>query len=162
MWLNLREAGDCVQDVRINGTHACISVWLILTSYRQFCRDRKSEAFEVRNREFYMPMWLNWQSSWFVISRLTVRVRSSALNKKVIFLYPRKQFANGLHHFFLYLRKQFANVIASLLSLLKKAVRKRCCFTVSLPKKAVRKQVCSLSFAPQMISALNIISFKQA
>ena len=25
------------------------------------------------------PMWLNWQSSWFVISRLTVRVRSSAL-----------------------------------------------------------------------------------
>ena len=26
----------------------------------------------------YMPMWLNWQSSWFVISRLTVRVRSSA------------------------------------------------------------------------------------
>ena len=47
-------------------------------------------------------------------------------------------------------------------SLPKKAVRKRCCFTVSLPKKAVRKQVCSLSFAPQMISALNIISFKQA
>ena len=44
----------------------------------------------------------------------------------------------------------------------KKAVRKRNCFTVSLPKKAVRKQVCSLSFAPQMISALNIISFKQA
>ena len=26
----------------------------------------------------YMPMWLNWQSSWFVISRLSVRVRSSA------------------------------------------------------------------------------------
>ena len=26
-----------------------------------------------------MPMWLNWQSSWFVISRLSVRVRSSAL-----------------------------------------------------------------------------------
>ena len=25
-----------------------------------------------------MPMWLNWQSSWFVISRLSVRVRSSA------------------------------------------------------------------------------------
>ena len=24
------------------------------------------------------PMWLNWQSSWFVISRLSVRVRSSA------------------------------------------------------------------------------------
>ena len=24
-------------------------------------------------------MWLNWQSSWFVISRLSVRVRSSAL-----------------------------------------------------------------------------------
>ena len=28
-----------------------------------------------------MPMWLNWQSSWFVISRLSVRVRSSALWK---------------------------------------------------------------------------------
>ena len=25
-----------------------------------------------------LPMWLNWQSSWFVISRLSVRVRSSA------------------------------------------------------------------------------------
>ena len=25
-----------------------------------------------------MPMWLNWQSSWLVISRLSVRVRSSA------------------------------------------------------------------------------------
>ena len=25
-----------------------------------------------------MPMWLNWQSSWFVISRLSVQVRSSA------------------------------------------------------------------------------------
>ena len=29
---------------------------------------------------FNMPMWLNWQSSWFVISRLSVRVRSSALS----------------------------------------------------------------------------------
>ena len=29
-----------------------------------------------------MPMWLNWQSSWFVISRLSVRVRSSALSQK--------------------------------------------------------------------------------
>ena len=26
-----------------------------------------------------MPIWLNWQSSWFVISRLSVRVRLSAL-----------------------------------------------------------------------------------
>ena len=30
----------------------------------------------------YAPMWLNWQSSWFVISRLSVRVRSSALVSK--------------------------------------------------------------------------------
>ena len=29
-----------------------------------------------------MPMWLNWQSSWFVISRLSVRVRSSAYSLK--------------------------------------------------------------------------------
>ena len=29
-----------------------------------------------------MPMWLNWQSSWFVISRLSVRVRSSACVNK--------------------------------------------------------------------------------
>ena len=28
--------------------------------------------------ESFVPMWLNWQSSWFVISRLSVRVRSSA------------------------------------------------------------------------------------
>ena len=28
--------------------------------------------------EFNKPMWLNWQSSWLVISRLSVRVRSSA------------------------------------------------------------------------------------
>ena len=26
----------------------------------------------------HMPIWLNWQSSWFVISRLSVRVRLSA------------------------------------------------------------------------------------
>ena len=32
----------------------------------------------------YMPMWLNWQSSWFVISRLSVRVRSSAFTIQVI------------------------------------------------------------------------------
>ena len=30
----------------------------------------------------HSPMWLNWQSSWFVISRLSVRVRSSALSHK--------------------------------------------------------------------------------
>ena len=30
----------------------------------------------------YVPMWLNWQSSWFVISRLSVRVRSSAFVSK--------------------------------------------------------------------------------
>ena len=30
------------------------------------------------NIKLNMPMWLNWQSSWFVISRLSVRVRSSA------------------------------------------------------------------------------------
>ena len=30
----------------------------------------------------YAPMWLNWQSSWFVISRLSVRVRSSAFSLK--------------------------------------------------------------------------------
>ena len=29
-----------------------------------------------------VPIWLNWQSSWFVISRLSVRVRSSALRCK--------------------------------------------------------------------------------
>ena len=29
-------------------------------------------------------MWLNWQSSWFVISRLSVRVRSSAFKNKII------------------------------------------------------------------------------
>ncbi len=35
-----------------------------------------------------MPMWLNWQSSWFVISRLSVRVRSSALAyKRLIWLF---------------------------------------------------------------------------
>ena len=33
---------------------------------------------------WYMPMWLNWQSSWFVISRLSVRVRSSAFTIQVI------------------------------------------------------------------------------
>ena len=27
----------------------------------------------------YMPTWLNWQSSWFVISRLSVQVRLPAL-----------------------------------------------------------------------------------
>ena len=32
-----------------------------------------------RGVSLYMPIWLNWQSSWFVISRLTVRVRLSAL-----------------------------------------------------------------------------------
>ena len=31
-----------------------------------------------------LPMWLNWQSSWFVISRLSVRVRSSAWPDKYI------------------------------------------------------------------------------
>ena len=31
-----------------------------------------------------MPMWLNWQSSWFVISRLSVRVRSSALYNLIL------------------------------------------------------------------------------
>ena len=30
------------------------------------------------------PMWLNWQSSWFVISRLSVRVRSSAFSNLII------------------------------------------------------------------------------
>ena len=30
------------------------------------------------------PMWLNWQSSWFVISRLSVRVRSSAFKFNII------------------------------------------------------------------------------
>ena len=33
----------------------------------------------------YVPMWLNWQSSWFVISRLSVRVRSSAFGFKRIY-----------------------------------------------------------------------------
>ena len=36
-------------------------------------------AWESRwSPESNMPMWLNWQSSWLVISRLSVRVRSSA------------------------------------------------------------------------------------
>ena len=49
------------------------------------------------------PMWLNWQSSWFVISRLSVRVRSSAFWKFYIFImdgFPsgqRGQTVNLLH-----------------------------------------------------------------
>ena len=36
--------------------------------------------FEYRKDSVKLPMWLNWQSSWFVISRLSVRVRSSAFS----------------------------------------------------------------------------------
>ena len=39
----------------------------------------------------YMPMWLNWQSSWFVISRLSVRVRSSAYQFKNLGGFPSGQ-----------------------------------------------------------------------
>ena len=42
-------------------------------------------AWESRwSPESNMPMWLNWQSSWLVISRLSVRVRSSALYNLIL------------------------------------------------------------------------------
>ena len=46
--------------------------------------DIKESSHFVGPSLIYMPMWLNWQSSWFVISRLSVRVRSSAfvINRK--------------------------------------------------------------------------------
>ena len=37
------------------------------------------------NFRYSMPMWLNWQSSWLVISRLSVRVRSSAFFSEILF-----------------------------------------------------------------------------
>ena len=39
---------------------------------------RRQSKLITNQLENDMPMWLNWQSSWFVISRLSVRVRSSA------------------------------------------------------------------------------------
>ena len=70
---------DCVHDGNIRRTNACINVRLMFSSYRRLHRERENEVFERHAiGKIHTPMWLNWQSSWFVISRLTVRVRSSA------------------------------------------------------------------------------------
>ena len=71
---------DCVHDGNIRRTNACIDVRLMFPLYRRLHRERENEVFERHAiGKIHTPMWLNWQSSWFVISRLTVRVRSSAL-----------------------------------------------------------------------------------
>ena len=65
------ERGPMVKRLRHRPFTAVTRVQIPLESFlAQQCAELK-----VISR---MPMWLNWQSSWFVISRLSVRVRSSA------------------------------------------------------------------------------------
>ena len=70
---------DCVHDGNIRRTNACINVRLMFSSYRRLHRERENKVFERHAIRFNTPMWLNWQSSWFVISRLTVRVPAGPL-----------------------------------------------------------------------------------
>ena len=55
-------------------------IWDLSSAGRASALQAEGHRFEPYRSHFllYMPMWLNWQSSWFVISRLSVRVRSSA------------------------------------------------------------------------------------
>ena len=52
-------------------------IWDLSSAGRASALQAEGHRFEPY-RSHFMPMWLNWQSSWFVISRLSVRVRSSA------------------------------------------------------------------------------------
>ena len=49
------------------------------TTIEEWSESIVGRAADYKSAVEYTPMWLNWQSSWFVISRLSVRVRSSAL-----------------------------------------------------------------------------------
>ena len=54
-------------------------LWDLSSAGRASALQAEGHRFEpYRSHLHNMPMWLNWQSSWFVISRLSVRVRSSA------------------------------------------------------------------------------------
>ena len=48
------------------------------TTIEEWSESIVGRAADYKSAVEYTPMWLNWQSSWFVISRLSVRVRSSA------------------------------------------------------------------------------------
>ena len=69
-----------------------ITVWDLSSAGRASALQAEGHRFEPCRSHFIMyqlnmPMWLNWQSSWFVISRLSVRVRSSALYNFILILY---------------------------------------------------------------------------
>ena len=53
-----------------------VVIWDLSSAGRASALQAEGHRFEPCRS--HMPMWLNWQSSWFVISRLSVRVRSSA------------------------------------------------------------------------------------
>ena len=55
------------------------NAWDLSSAGRASALQAEGHRFEPCRSHFFKPMWLNWQSSWFVISRLSVRVRSSAL-----------------------------------------------------------------------------------
>ena len=54
------------------------------TTIEEWSESIVGRAADYKSAVEYTPMWLNWQSSWFVISRLSVRVRSSALYNLIL------------------------------------------------------------------------------
>ena len=71
-----------------------LETWDLSSAGRASALQAEGHRFEPCRSHFYKktyitPMWLNWQSSWFVISRLSVRVRSSALYNFILYIMGR-------------------------------------------------------------------------
>ena len=93
VFLNIRLRGQAVKTSPFHGGNTG-SIPVGVT--RKVCRcgsildnwggtsQLQAEQLVTNQLESHMPMWLNWQSSWFVISRLSVRVRSSALYNLIL------------------------------------------------------------------------------
>ena len=96
-WLSWLERRPVTAEVRgSNPLRVAINyiVWDLSSAGRASALQAEGHRFEPCRSHWFLncvmllyactPMWLNWQSSWFVISRLSVRVRSSAF--EIIFI----------------------------------------------------------------------------
>ena len=77
---------DCmtIKSDEFHLTLTTSNAWDLSSAGRASALQAEGHRFEPCRSHFFKPMWLNWQSSWFVISRLSVRVRSSALYNLIL------------------------------------------------------------------------------